>query len=206
MSTILTNDLKESNNCQEQQKQQYGYVYLITNNINSKKYIGQHKYSNGLDEKYWGSGKILQLAIDKNGIENFSRKIIQIAYSKDELDKLEKYYIKINNAVFSEEYYNITPGGVGGARYGEFNNWHLEDKNGEKNPFYGHRHTDDTKRRISEAKKGQTPWNKGKKMSKEICEKLKKRKFHLVCKKCGKEFIGTTGSIKYCDECKKNNK
>ena len=182
--------------------EQYGYVYLITNKINNRKYIGQHKYSNGIDEKYWGSGKILLQAIDKYGIENFTREIIQYAYSKSELDYLEKYYIKINNAVFSEEYYNITTGGVGGARYGKYNNWSTENKTGKNNPFYGHKHSEETKQKISNSKKGQKAWNKGKNMSLEQREKLKQRKFHLVRKKCGKQFIAKTGNIKYCNNCK----
>ena len=32
---------------------------------------------------------------------------------------------------------------------------------GEKNPFYSRKHSEQTKKRISEAKKGSTPWNKG---------------------------------------------
>ena len=34
-------------------------------------------------------------------------------------------------------------------------------RTGEKNSFYGKHHSDETKKRISEAKKGKTPWNKG---------------------------------------------
>ena len=36
----------------------YGYIYEITNLVNGKKYIGQHK-SNQFDEDYHGSGKLL---------------------------------------------------------------------------------------------------------------------------------------------------
>ena len=43
-----------------------GYVYLITNLINNKKYIGLRK-SSTFDEKYWGSGKLIQKAIKKYG-------------------------------------------------------------------------------------------------------------------------------------------
>lgn len=40
----------------------YVYVYITTNLINGKRYIGQHR-SNILDEKYLGSGKLLKNAI-----------------------------------------------------------------------------------------------------------------------------------------------
>lgn len=36
------------------------------------------------------------------------------------------------------------------------------DKSGSNNPFYGKKHTDETKQKISEAGMGRTPWNKGK--------------------------------------------
>lgn len=48
----------------------YGYVYKTTNLINGRIYIGQHK-SNGLDEQYIGSGKILGIALKKYGRRNF---------------------------------------------------------------------------------------------------------------------------------------
>jgi hypothetical protein len=60
-------------------KEIYGYVYIIENLINNRKYIGQHKYSGLNDKKYMGSGKILRLAIEKYGIENFKKTVIQYA-------------------------------------------------------------------------------------------------------------------------------
>ena len=38
----------------------------------------------------------------------------------------------------------------------------------EKNPFYGKHHSEETKRKISESKKGKIPWNKGLKMKKDV--------------------------------------
>ena len=43
----------------------YGYIYLTTNHINGKKYIGQKKSNVFLGEKYLGSGKILKQALKK---------------------------------------------------------------------------------------------------------------------------------------------
>lgn len=42
----------------------YGFIYITTNLINGKKYIGQKK---GYNDTYLGSGKILKLAIKKYG-------------------------------------------------------------------------------------------------------------------------------------------
>lgn len=90
----------------------YGYVYLTTNLINGKKYIGRHK-SNAFDETYLGSGKIIQQALLKEGVENFSCQILCVANSEEELNKKEAYYIDLYNAVNSSDYYNLKPGGIG---------------------------------------------------------------------------------------------
>ena len=51
----------------------YGFVYLTTNTINNKKYIGMCK--NTHRDNYLGSGKVLKQGIDKKGKENFTRGI-----------------------------------------------------------------------------------------------------------------------------------
>ena len=92
----------------------FGYIYLVINNINNKKYIGKRENST-FDENYWGSGKLLQRALLKYGKENFSRKVIDWADSREQLCELEKEYIRKYDAVSSPDYYNIAPGGDGGA-------------------------------------------------------------------------------------------
>lgn len=93
----------------------YGFIYITTNNINGKKYIGQKKYDkNEKWKSYLGSGIAFQKAIEKYGIENFSKKIIEECESKDELNAKEKYWINYYNAVNSRDYYNIASGGDGG--------------------------------------------------------------------------------------------
>ena len=56
----------------------YGFIYITTNHINGKKYIGQKKYDkSGKWKKYLGSGLALKNAITKYGVENFSKEIIE---------------------------------------------------------------------------------------------------------------------------------
>ena len=95
----------------------YGYVYLTTNLINNKKYIGQHK-SKKFDESYKGSGKVLLQAIDLHGWDNFSCEILEWADSKETLNELEKFYINEYDAVNSREFYNLVRGGLGDSESG----------------------------------------------------------------------------------------
>lgn len=90
----------------------YGYVYIVTNLINGKKYIGQHK-SDIFDPKYLGSGKILKQAILKEGRENFKIDILETCDCKEQLDKCEAEYINKYNAVESTDFYNLKDGGIG---------------------------------------------------------------------------------------------
>lgn len=90
----------------------YGYVYITTNLVNNKKYIGQHT-SEKFDSKYHGSGVILLKAIKKYGVENFSTEILTRCDNRKELDKQEIYYIDKYNAVEDKNYYNTSFGGIG---------------------------------------------------------------------------------------------
>lgn len=88
-------------------KKQY-YIYLTTNLINGKKYIGQH-YGD-IDDKYLGSGVAFVRALNKYGKENFQKEILEIT-TKDKVNEREQYYIELHNAFLSDEYYNLTTGG-----------------------------------------------------------------------------------------------
>ena len=102
----------------------YGYIYETTNLINNKKYIGQHKCEY-FDEAYFGSGKILVQAILKEGIENFTCKILDsinnvptICESEEQLNLSEAYYIDYYGCVKSDNFYNLKPGGEGKSESG----------------------------------------------------------------------------------------
>lgn len=84
-------------------------VYITTNLVNGKKYIGSHKDNN---PKYLGSGVYLKKALIKYGKDNFSREIIWEG-SEQERYNIEQEVIKNHNAVLDNNYYNISDKGTG---------------------------------------------------------------------------------------------
>lgn len=87
------------------------YIYLTTNLINGKQYIGQH-YGE-LNDSYYGSGVVIAKAIQQYGKENFTKEILAIT-TQEEIDELEKFYIAQFNAVESDNFYNLSEGGQQG--------------------------------------------------------------------------------------------
>ena len=125
------------------------YIYKITNLINGKTYIGQHKYKT-LDDNYMGSGKNIKRAIKKYGKENFKKDILVFdIVKKDLINELEKGYIAFYRSIGKAEY-NIADGGEGGA-----------------GPL-----SEETKKKIAETLKGHPGWNKGKHLSYEARKRM----------------------------------
>lgn len=90
----------------------YGFIYITTNLINGKRYIGQKKFDSGSRWKsYLGSGYHLRKSINKYGKDNFKRDIVDIGYYEDELNKKEFEWINNYDAVKSDDYYNMVDGG-----------------------------------------------------------------------------------------------
>lgn len=161
------------------------YIYEITNNINGKKYIGKRVTKKDINkDDYMGSGLLLEKAKLKYGIENFSKQILEICNSKNQLSEREIYYISLVDAPKNPMYYNVASGGEGGNTYAgktideledikrkiqenrKFNG-HTEEAKAkisekkiknyckENHPLYGKHHSEETKRKLSEKNKGQ---------------------------------------------------
>jgi group I intron endonuclease len=91
------------------------YIYKITNKLNNKIYIG--KSTDGRKHKklsYYGSGLLIGRAIEKYGIGNFTKEIIDECSNNDELCDRETYWILHYNSTDRLVGYNITAGGDGG--------------------------------------------------------------------------------------------
>ena len=93
-----------------------GYIYIITNLVNNKKYIGQRRAFEGSpeDDNYYGSGTLITRAVALYGKENFKRDIIEYCNTIEELNEAEIKWIKHYDAVVSDEFYNIAWGGFSG--------------------------------------------------------------------------------------------
>ena len=170
----------------------YGYIYITTNLINGKQYIGQHR-AEYFDPYYIGSGTNLKKAIKKYGRKNFKCDILSICANEDELERQEIFWIAKYNAVNSPLFYNIAHGGncpgtvsdetkqkISKAHKGKHLSEETKQKIGQSNTGVhrehigtkGWHHSEETKQRMSQMRKNQVPWNKGKKLSQEHIQKM----------------------------------
>lgn len=93
------------------------YIYLTTNLINQKIYIGKccKNWNNSLT--YLGSGVYLNCAIKCYGKENFKKELICYCKDKHELNKMEIFFIDYYDSTNPLIGYNLTNGGDGGDLY-----------------------------------------------------------------------------------------
>jgi predicted transcriptional regulator len=94
----------------------YGYVYLTTNLLNGMKYIGK-RTSDVFCPTYFGSGIRLKNAVGAYGKINFRVELLEAVEDRAALEEAEKRLIAQHDAVGSELYYNLAPGGPGGTLY-----------------------------------------------------------------------------------------
>ena len=106
----------------------YGYIYLVTNKVSGKIYVGQHK-AEKFESWYLGSGIHITNALKKYGRDKFSVELIDTAASKEELNEKEIYWIRELDSRNPNVGYNLAKGGA------------------------GHRMSSDSRKRMSEARK-----------------------------------------------------
>jgi group I intron endonuclease len=160
----------------------YGFIYITTNLINGKRYLGQKKFYRNW-KTYLGSGQAFKKAVKKYGEENFSKNIIYICYSADELDQIEYDLSVFFNVVESDDWYNLKYGGrtmhgyspsletrakISKANKGkpapnkgipmseETKRKQSEAQSGDKSSWYGRHHTEESKIKIRESRIGTT--------------------------------------------------
>lgn len=157
------------------------FVYMHTNKINSKVYIGITRQEptrrwakgNGYRDSYFYN------AIKKYGWDNFEHVILYEGLSKEDACRKEKELISHYDSTNRDKGYNIASGGDVNI---------FEHKKGQESYWYGKHHTLESKKKISE---NNAKWLLGKKRNRELVEKIrvsiinspnrKKLKRRIIC-------------------------
>lgn len=149
-------------------------IYIIRCKLHSKVYIGQtwdtiesrfQQHKSRALRKIGGCIK-LENSINKYGSDNFYVEKLDEAYTQEEADRLESYYILQFNSI--EDGMNLKGGGSHGLFSDESKKKMSESKTGEKNnrfgitgenhPMFGKKHTDAAKKKISLSQSGDKHW------------------------------------------------
>ena len=130
-----------------------GYIYLIIDLTNWKKYVGQHHYhiEGQLDPNYHGSGHIIR-QIYKKRPETLKEVYLKTCYTQEELDEWEKYFIFLYDTLWPNGY-NLTEGGGGGVPCEEIRRKMSNSQKGKPSTFKGKHHSEESRRKLSEAQK-----------------------------------------------------
>ena len=95
----------------------------------------------------------LQNAFNKYGFDAFVFSVVEIVENKNVLREQEQYWINITECYKKDKGYNLNPivdSPLGCKRSDETKRRVSESKKGKKNPFYGKTHNNETKQMISE--------------------------------------------------------
>lgn len=143
-------------------RRKYHYIYRITCSITGRYYIGMHS-TDDLEDGYMGSGKRLRYSINKHGIDNHSKEIIEFTDDRSSLKKREADLV--NEDVIKDDLcMNLKLGGEGGWDHIKTNKnptpgW----KAGLKGYWLGRKLTNEHRANISKGQMGRSPTFKGKK-------------------------------------------
>lgn len=143
-----------------------GYVYLTTNLVNGKQYVGQHLHD-VFDKGYKGSGTYILNAINKYGWDNFKCEVLQWCSTQTQLNEVEDNCIRLYGTMVPNGY-NLKGGGANG-RYSK------EAKKNMSNAQKGRVVTEEQRTKISKTLKGRKRGSLSEQIRKNMSEAAKKR-------------------------------
>ena len=157
-------------------------VYVHTNKINGKKYVGQTKMK---PEERWGSkGHRYREcthffnAIKKWGFDNFEHEIVYSGLSHTEANEKEQELIELYNTRNSKYGYNLREGGSNGGLSEESKKKLSVSRKGKykgkDHHFYGNSLPEEIRLKISMAQKGEKSHCFGKSVKEEVKQKIAK--------------------------------
>lgn len=94
----------------------YGYIYLTQNTITGDVYVGKHK-APMYNPNYYGSGKTIRSQLATYGRSAFTNTILATANTKDELNQLERQFVRQYKQQYPRQCINIAAGGDGGDTF-----------------------------------------------------------------------------------------
>lgn len=137
-------------------------IYLITNTVNGKQYVGQtiRTLNDRLKEHRRNTNSLIGRAFKKYGKGSFEVEILHQTDDYEKLQELEMLEISTRNTI-TPDGYNLALGGEGtkGYKHSEKSKDKMskikkESYRGNGNPFFGKTHTEETKKHLSEIRKG----------------------------------------------------
>lgn len=155
------------------------YSVYIHTFPNGKKYVGitgqnpNRRWNNGHG---YCSQEFIHRAIVKYGWDNVTHEVVCSGLSKSDAEDVERMLIRQYSSNDLKCGYNVQNGGCSHGKHSETSKIKMSinhpDTCGSKNPFYGKRHTPESKKKMSEWQIGCTPPNKGIKHSEETKKKI----------------------------------
>ena len=134
-------------------------IYQHINKINNKIYIGQTCQNLngrcGINGQNYRTNELFWEDIKKYGWnDGFEHKILYENLSLEEADAIEIELIKQYDSTNPEKGYNKDKGGHNALHSEHTKELMRQNQLGERNSFYGHKHTEETKKKIGEAQQG----------------------------------------------------
>jgi hypothetical protein len=165
-------------------------IYLTTNLINGKKYIGKDRNNS---PSYLGGGVALNKDIKLYGRENFRKEILETCTDLEMLKIREIYWLEYYNVAYNSEFYNLTNkshGSINGPtiteKYANRGKSISESRKGKHYPEASISQQGLKKPKVSEALTG-------KKKSESHCANLSKARTGIPSKRKGKPDLKQRG-------------